>query len=313
MKSFLEKAVNSFPWILLAFTGVALLVPKYFLWFQGSWITYSLGLIMLGMGLTLKAEDFIRVLRLPGQIFVGTFLQFTIMPFLGWSIGILFQLPDVYAVGLILVSCCPGGTASNVITYLAKGNLPLSVTLTSVSTLLAVVVTPLLSSFLIGSRLEVDTTSLLWTTFKVILLPVFLGVVLQSFFPKFAAKTNQYSPIVSVLLIAMIVSAIIAAGREEILKSDFRIFFAVFFLHAGGFFLGYVLSRGLYKDLVVARTISIEVGMQNSGLGAVLARTHFPDPNTAIPCALSSLMHSLIGSFLAGAFRKSKENFHIDP
>jgi len=307
----MEKIVNGFPWILLAITATAFTFPDEFRWFQGSWITYSLGGIMLGMGLTLKWEDFLRIFKLPGPILLGTFLQYSIMPLLGWSIGLLMQLPDAYAIGLILVSCCPGGTASNVITFLARGNLPLSVTLTSISTIIAVVVTPVLVTTLIGSRLEIDPWPLLMTTFKVILFPVTLGVILQTFFPKFASRITLISPILSVLLIAMIVASIIAAGKDQILRSDFRIFLSVFLLHGGGFLLGYFLTQFLYKNVTIQRTISIEVGMQNSGLGAVLAKTHFLDPNTAIPSALSSLMHSLIGSFLAGIWRKSEENVHI--
>ncbi len=311
MIQLLEKIVNAFPWVLLGFTGIAFLYPEYFAWFQGAWITYSLGGIMLGMGLTLTGDDFLRVFKLPGPIILGTFLQYTIMPLLGFSIGIILKLPDAYAIGLILVSCCPGGTASNVITFLARGNLPLSVTLTSVSTLLAVVITPLLSSMLIGSRLEIEPWPLLLTTFKVILLPVVFGIFLRTFFPRVASRITTVSPLLSVILIAMIVSSIISSGKEKILHSDFKLFLAVFLLHGFGFFLGFILTRFFYKDVILQRTISIEVGMQNSGLGAVLAKTHFLDPNTAIPSALSSLMHSLIGSILAGIWRKSEENVRI--
>jgi BASS family bile acid:Na+ symporter len=307
----IEKIVNGFPWILLLFTGIAFLFPENFKWFQGAWITYSLGGIMLGMGLTLKWEDFLRIFKLPGPILLGTILQYTIMPMLGWSIGVLMKLPDAYAIGLILVASCPGGTASNVITFLARGNLPLSVTLTSVSTMMAVIITPILVSTLIGSRLEIDPLPLLITTFKVILLPVTLGVILQTSFPNVANRITVISPLLSVILIAMIVASIIAAGKDQILRSDFRIFLSVFLLHGGGFFLGYVITKVFYQNVTIQRTISIEVGMQNSGLGAVLAKTHFLDPNTAIPSALSSLMHSLIGSFLAGIWRKSEENVRI--
>ncbi|MCZ8155642.1 MAG: bile acid:sodium symporter family protein [Leptospira sp.] len=304
----LNKIVNLFPWILLTVTGFAFLFPAFFVWFQGSWITYSLGGIMLGMGLTLKWSDFLLVFKLPGPILLGTVLQYTIMPLLGWGLGYIFSLPNGYAVGLILVASCPGGTASNVITFLARANLPLSVTLTTVSTSLAIFFTPLIASFLIGSRLEIDPIPLLLTTVKVILVPIGLGVVLQTFVPTFANRLSKYSPVFSVILISMIVSSIIAQGKNQILASDFRIFLSVFLLHVGGFLLGFLLTKLFYQNASIQRTISIEVGMQNSGLGAVLAKTHFVDPSTAIPSALSSLMHSLIGSFLAGIWRKSEEN-----
>lgn len=299
-----KQIVNAFPLVLLLVAGVGFLYPDKIVWFQGPWITYSLGAIMLGMGLTLEAEDFLRILKQPKPILIGTILQYTIMPILGFSLGYVFQLPQAYAVGLILVSCCPGGTASNVITFLSKADVPLSVTLTSVSTILGILMTPFLVSILIGSRLEIDRLGLVITTFQVILVPVALGLLLKSLFPKLTKETQGFFPVLSVLLIAMIVASIIASGKDTILQSDFRIFFAVILLHLGGFTFGGIFSLYLTKNLKTAKTISIEVGMQNSGLGAVLARTHFLDPNTAIPSALSSLTHSLLGSLFATYFRK---------
>ncbi|EOQ95062.1 sodium Bile acid symporter family protein [Leptospira wolbachii serovar Codice str. CDC] len=299
-----KQIVNAFPLVLLLISGIGFIYPEKIIWFQGSWITYSLGAIMLGMGLTLEAEDFVRILKQPKPILIGTVLQYTIMPVLGYTLGYVFQLPEPYAVGLILVSCCPGGTASNVITFLSKADVPLSVTLTSVSTILGILMTPFLVALLIGSRLEIDRLGLVITTFQVILVPVALGLFLKSLFPKLTKEIQDFFPVLSVLLIAMIVASIIASGKETILQSDFRIFFAVILLHLGGFGLGGIFSFYLTKNPKTAKTISIEVGMQNSGLGAVLARTHFLDPSTAIPSALSSLTHSLLGSLFATYFRK---------
>ncbi|TGM45473.1 bile acid:sodium symporter family protein [Leptospira vanthielii] len=299
-----KQIVNAFPLVLILIASVGFLYPEKIIWFKGPWITYSLGAIMLGMGLTLEAEDFLRILKQPKPILIGTVLQYTIMPLLGYSLGYVFQLPEAYAVGLILVSCCPGGTASNVIAFLSKADVPLSVTLTSVSTILGILMTPFLVGLLIGSRLEIDRLGLVITTFQVILVPVALGLFLKSLFPKLTKEIQDFFPVLSVLLIAMIVASIIASGKETILKSDFRIFFAVILLHLGGFGLGGIFSLYLTKNPKTAKTISIEVGMQNSGLGAVLARTHFLDPSTAIPSALSSLTHSLLGSLFATYFRK---------
>ncbi|MCW7483053.1 bile acid:sodium symporter family protein [Leptospira kanakyensis] len=296
--------VTAFPVVLLLVSAIGFVFPEKIIWFKGPWITYSLGAIMLGMGLTLEAEDFIRILKQPKPILIGTILQYTIMPILGYSLGFLFQLPEAYAVGLILVSCCPGGTASNVITFLSKADVPLSVTLTSVSTILGILMTPFLISVLIGSRLEIDRWGLVLTTFQVILVPVGLGLFLKSIFPKLTKEIQDFFPVLSVLLIAMIVASIIASGKDNILHSDFRIFFAVILLHLGGFGLGGMFSWYLTKNAKTSKTISIEVGMQNSGLGAVLARTHFLDPSTAIPSALSSLTHSLLGSLFATYFRR---------
>lgn len=299
-----KQIVNAFPLVLLLIAGVGFLIPEWIVWFKGPWITYSLGLIMLGMGLSLEVNDFIRIFKQPKPILIGTCLQYSIMPVLGYLLGYWFYLPEAYAVGLILVSCCPGGTASNVITFLAKANVPLSVTLTSVSTILGIVFTPLLVAFFIGSRLEIDRLGLVLTTFQVILVPVGLGLLFKSFFPKVTELTKDLFPVLSVLLIALIVASIIASGKETILSSDFRIFFAVICLHLGGFGLGGFFAWVLTRDTKISQTISIEVGMQNSGLGAVLAKTHFLDPNTAIPSALSSLTHSLLGSLFATYFRK---------
>ncbi|MDF3819639.1 bile acid:sodium symporter family protein [Leptospira sp. 96542] len=307
MKHFFEGVVKAFPLVLLFFSGFGFLFPEWIVWFKGNWITYSLGGIMLGMGLSLDARDFVLILKQPKQVFVGVLLQYTVMPTLGYSLAYLFQLPDAFAIGLILVSCCPGGTASNVIAYLAKADVPLSVTLTSVSTLVAIFLTPLFVGVLVGSRLEVDRWGLVLTTFQVILLPISLGLVLKSYLPKFTKRALDIAPVVSVLLIAMIVSSIIASGKESILHASPRIFLSVVFLHIFGFLLGGILSFVLFRNLDRAKTISIEVGMQNSGLGAVLARAHFLDPNTAIPSALSSLTHSLIGSLFAAYFRHRSE------
>lgn len=299
-----KQIVNAFPLVLLGIAGLGFVSPEWIVWFKGAWITYSLGLIMLGMGLSLQVEDFLRIFRQPKPILIGTALQYSIMPLLGDALGYWFGLPEAYAVGLILVACCPGGTASNVITFLAKANVPLSVTLTSVSTILGILFTPALVAYFIGSRLEVDRMGLVLTTFQVILLPVGLGLFLKSFFPRATEKTKDVFPVLSVLLIAMIVASIIASGKETILKSDYRIFLAVVCLHVGGFGLGGIFAWVLTRETKISQTISIEVGMQNSGLGAVLAKTHFLDPNTAIPSALSSLTHSLLGSLFATYFRR---------
>ncbi|EOQ87074.1 sodium Bile acid symporter family protein [Leptospira yanagawae serovar Saopaulo str. Sao Paulo = ATCC 700523] len=299
-----KQIVNAFPLVLLGIAGLGFVSPEWIVWFKGAWITYSLGLIMLGMGLSLQVEDFLRIFRQPKPILIGTALQYSIMPLLGDALGYWFGLPEAYAVGLILVACCPGGTASNVITFLAKANVPLSVTLTSVSTILGILFTPALVAYFIGSRLEIDRMGLVLTTFQVILLPVGLGLFLKSFFPRATEKTKDVFPVLSVLLIAMIVASIIASGKETILKSDYRIFLAVVCLHVGGFGLGGIFAWVLTRETKISQTISIEVGMQNSGLGAVLAKTHFLDPNTAIPSALSSLTHSLLGSLFATYFRR---------
>ncbi|MCG6195337.1 bile acid:sodium symporter family protein [Leptospira sp. FAT2] len=294
-----------FPVWVLTGSVLSFFFPQWFTWFTGPWITYGLGFTMLGMGITLLPRDFRDVFQTPVPVLAGVVLQYTVMPLSGWEIGILLDLPAPLATGLIVVSCCPGGVASNVITYLAKGDLALSVSMTASSTILSVFMTPLLTLFLIGKGVEASASGLFLDTFQVVILPVALGVLLNFYLPQISKRIQTVSPLVAVLLITMIVSSILGAGREKILQSAVRLIAAVVGLHSSGFFFGYILSWLFIRKQKTSRTISIEVGMQNSGLGVVLSRNNFPDPLVAIPAAISSLVHSLIGSLLAAFWRKS--------
>jgi len=282
---------------------IALFQPAWFTWFSGPWIVWGLAIIMLGMGLTLTFDDFRAVGRMPRAVALGFLAQFSIMPFLGWGMGKVFALETPYAVGLILVACCPGGTASNVVTYLARANVALSVVMTMCSTFAAVIMTPLLTSWLAGALVQVDAWGLFWSTFQVVVLPVVLWVWLNRLAPRVVQRAQLLLPLVSVITIALICSSIIGGSAAAVKASGLRLLGAVFGLHAGGFLLGYFAARLTKFDEPVARTVSIEVGMQNSGLGVVLARKHFADPLTAVPCAISSVFHSVIGSILAGWWR----------
>ncbi|MBN1129234.1 MAG: bile acid:sodium symporter family protein, partial [Chitinispirillaceae bacterium] len=231
--------VTAFPLWILCGVALTFIHPALFTWFSGSLITYGLGIIMLGMGLTIKAEDFKNVLKMPKWVGAGLVLQYTVMPALGWLMGWCFHLPTFFAVGLIIVSCCPGGTASNVVTYLAKADVPLSVTMTAISTIMAVVMTPVLSGFLIGSKVEVSGWSLFFDTLKVVLLPVTAGVALNRYLPRFSCRILPFAPVAATVTIVLIVSSIIGSGRELILGCGWRLLAAVFGLHAGGFLFGY--------------------------------------------------------------------------
>ena len=234
---------------------------------------------------------------------MGFFLQYTVMPFLGWVAARWMDLPPALAAGVILVGCCPGGTASNVVSYLARADVPLSVLMTAASTLAAAVMTPWLTAMLAGCYVEVDGWGLAVSTLQVVVLPVLAGVLLRANAERFVAPLLLWSPLAAVLSIAMIVAAILAQNAPGLREAGGRLVGAVFLLHAGGFVLGWGLSRLARQKEKTARTISIEVGMQNSGLGVVLAQRHFPDPLSALPAAISSVMHSLIGSLLAGWWR----------
>ncbi len=300
----LNRLTNAFPFWVLAGAGLALAKPELFTWFKGPLIPLGLGIIMLGMGLTMTAEDFRGILRYPKGVFCGAALQYLIMPFLGWSLSYVFKLPAPFAVGLILVACCPGGTASNVVTYLAGANVPLSVTMTTVTTLMAVVMTPALTAWLAGSRIAVNFWGLLFNTFQVVIIPVAAGVAMNQFMPRTTKWLLPAAPLAAVFFITLIVSSIVGLERDEILRSGPALLAAVFFLHAGGYFLGYVFAYLWLRNKTDARTVSIEVGMQNSGLGVVLARSNFASPLVAIPCAISSVIHSLLGSLLAAIWRR---------
>ena len=297
--------VRLFPlWVTLGGV-VALIYPPAFEWFLDyGLISPGLQIIMLGMGLTLQLSDFSRVLRAPAPILWGVLLQYTVMPLLGWGVGYLFQLPTAFAVGLVLVCCCPGGTASNVIAYLAKADVALSVSMTAFSTMLAAACTPLLTTWIVGSRVDVDGWGLFLSTAEVVLLPVAVGLFMRRYLPKLTDKLLPVAPAAAVLMIVLIVSAILGARKEAVLDSGLQLLGAVVITHALGFALGYLfggLSAGFGR---VARTTSIEVGMQNSGLGAVLAQAHFANPLTAIPSAISAISHCILGSAVAAIWSR---------
>lgn len=300
----LAVATNLFPiWVLVAGL-VALVRPSWFTWFSGEFITWGLAVIMLGMGITLSVEDFRAVLRTPQAVAAGFVAQYLIMPLLGWSLAHLLQLDTPWAVGLILVSCCPGGTASNVVTFLARANLALSVLMTMCSTFGAIAMTPLLTKWLAGTYVPVDAWGLFLSTVKIVLAPLVLGLGLHHLVPRFVRAVLPAAPLISVLVITLICASIIGGSADRLRQGGGRVLLAVFLLHAGGFGLGYLFARLLGFNTTNCRTISIEVGMQNSGLGAALAQKHFPHlAGAALPCAISATMHSVLGSLLAGLWR----------
>ena len=298
---------NAFPFWILVASGLALIRPGLFTWFSGPLIPTGLAVIMLSMGMTIGFEDLRRIGRERRSVVPGVVLQYTLMPALGWSLAEVFDLPPPLAVGLILVSCCPGGTASNVITFLARADVALSVTMTVASTVLAVLMTPSLTAALAGRRVDVPTGDLLLDTVQVVIVPVVAGAILTWRFPVASRRILPVAPLIAVVAITLIVGSIIGGGRQQVLDAGLRLVLAVVCLHAGGFFLGYVAGRLVLRREIASRTVSIEVGMQNSGLGVVLAQQNFANPLVALPCAISSVFHSLIGSFVAAVWRTSAE------
>jgi BASS family bile acid:Na+ symporter len=242
-------------------------------------------------------------LRRPEGVAVGVVGQFLIMPTAGYLIARAFGLPESLSLGLILVACCPGGTASNVISYLGRASVPLSVLMTSCSTLFSVVLTPWLTHLLARRYMSIDPGPLMLTMVQIVLLPVVAGILLNQFLPRATQRIQPAAPLVSVLLIVLIVGCIVGQQRDLLMRSAASLLAAVFLLHAIGFGAGYAFAWLLRQNEIYRRTISVEVGMQNSGLGSALATKHFPDPAAAVPAALSAVTHCLIGSALAGIWR----------
>ncbi len=288
--------------------------PELWLWFQ-PYITVGLGVIMLGMGLTLRLSDFSDIFRMPKIIAIGILAQFVIMPLSAYLWVKVLELETSLAIGLILVGACPGGTASNVITYLARANVALSVLLTMCSTFLAVVLTPLLTEWLAGAYVPVDGWGLFRSMVLVVLIPLIAGLAINTALDRIQqhkryvvrGAINAIGPIVSVGVIVLVVGSIVAGNKAAIDQMGATLFGAVFLFHATGFALGYIAMTWLGYGKVECRTVSIEVGMQNSGLGASLAKTHFADMAMApVPAAISAVMHCLIGSALAGIWGRRR-------
>lgn len=272
-------------------------------------VRWMLALIMLGMGITLSVEDFRRILRRPRDIVIAALAQYTIMPGLAWGISEAMGLPAGLAAGLILVGCAPGGTASNLVTYLAKADTALSVLMTAASTALAAFATPWLTHLLAGRHLPVDIWGLMADTATIIIAPVAIGVALNRLAPRAVAAAAQFAPLVSVITIAAIVAGIVGRNTGTIALAAIPMVTAVLLLHAGGFALGLLAGRACGWDTARRRALSIEVGMQNSGLATSLAQRHFPtEPTAAAVGAVSAICQCLVGSALSAWWRRSQDS-----
>jgi BASS family bile acid:Na+ symporter len=258
---------------------------------------------MFGMGLTLKAVDFKIIFTKPLPVLLGVCAQFIIMPSVAFVLAKLLNLPAELAAGLVLLGCVPGGTASNVMVYLAKGNVPLSIAMTSVSTLLAPIMTPLLLLLLAGQWMPVDPVAMFMSIVQVIIVPIILGLVIKKFFPVAVEKSLTVLPLISVAAIITIVAAVVSGNAASIAASGLLIFTAVMLHNGFGLLLGYFTGKVLGQNEVNRRAISIEVGMQNSGLGVALATAHF-GPMAALPSVLAAAWHNISGPILATYWSK---------
>jgi len=290
--------------VLVLLTAVyALLLPETLSALKPTMINPLLGLVMFGMGLTLKLEDFKIVFSRPKDVIIGCLAQFTVMPLLAWLLAKGFSLSDELALGVVLVGCCPGGTASNVITYLAKGDLALSVGMTGVSTLLAPFLTPFLTWLMAGKYVDVDVVSMFLSILWVVILPIVAGLVIRGLMPKFTERAVAYLPALSSLAIALIVAIIISATSAKLMAAGWLIVMVVILHNLCGLSIGYLIGRLLGLEWKKRVAISIEVGMQNSGLASSLATLHFAVyPLATIPGALFSVWHNISGAIVARVY-----------
>ena len=291
-------------WVLV-FAALGFFAPHLFVGYKAG-IAPLLGIVMFGMGLTLSTEDFRDVFRRPKDVAIGVVGHYLIMPGIAYVLAVALRLPPEIAVGVILVGCCPSGTASNVMTFLARGDVALGVSIGAVSTLIAPFATPALVSLLAGAWMQINTTSLFMDIVQVVILPIALGIVAKTLFRRQAAASVKALPLVSTVAIVLIIAIIVALNQSKLLTNGLLMFAAVILHNLLGFALGYLFARMLGMDLAKRKAVMFETGMQNSGLGAALAAAHF-SPLAAVPSALFSVWHNLSGSALATWFARKDD------
>lgn len=295
--------------IVLLVALVSLIEPSSFSWVKTKYINWMLGIIMLCMGVSLKPSAFKIVFSHPKNVCIGCLSQFTVMPLLAWILTKIFALPPELAIGVILVGCCPGGTASNVITYLAKGDLALSVGMTAVSTMLAPLLTPLICWVLAGTFVNVDIVSMLLSIFQVVIIPILIGFALQYLFPRFTERMNEVLPALSSIVIALIVGSVVSANAQQLKTVGLTILLVVALHNLLGFGLGYLIGKLLKIPHEQRVALSIEVGMQNSGLACSLATQHFSALQMAtVPGAVFSVWHNIAGAVVAKIYSLRKSD-----
>lgn len=307
MTRFFNWFNNLYPVWLVSLAIIAFFKPQTMLWFDKPWIFWSLAASMLGMGLTLSLADFKAIARMPGCVALGFAAQYTVMPLVGWLVATVLKLEPGLAVGIILVASCPGGMASNMISYLARANVALSVVLTIASTMLAFFFTPMWTSALAGKYVPVDAWSLCLSALQLTVAPIVLGVLIRWKLPRTADKIGACGPTVAVLAFTLVSGGIVAASAEAIASNFGRLALAAFLLHVVGFVVGYIIPKVLRYPESIARTVSIEVGMQNGGMAAALAREHFPTmPLAAAASVFSGVMQNIVGGVIASWWKRRK-------
>jgi BASS family bile acid:Na+ symporter len=300
---FITWFTNLYPFWLIVAAAIALWHPEACVWFN-PWVVPALGFVMFTMGLSLSPADFQGVRRMPGSVAVGFTLHYTIMPFSGWVLAHWLKLDPQFAVGLILVASCPCGTASNLMTYLARGNLALSVCLTLCSTMLAFIMTPLLCQWLAGAYVPVDAVSMSLSTVKIVVVPVLAGAIVNRLAPGLVRRIVPYGQLLATIVFLFVAGGIVSKDASSVMANFGILVLATTLLHVMGFALGFGFARLFGYPLNIARTLSIEVGMQNGGLAAALARANITAmPLAAVPAAFSSILQNIVGGILATWWR----------
>ena len=307
VKAFADWLTKWFTVIVIVWAVFNYFVPAASLWGK-AYTGYMLGIVLFGMGLTLTLDDFKRILTQPLMVIVGTVAHFIIMPLIAVALCAIFHLSGPLAVGVILVGCCPSGTSSNVMTYLSKGDVALSVGMTAVSTVLAPFLTPLLTLLYAGQRVDVNPVNMFLSIVKVVLVPIALGFVVNHFFHAFTQNAVRVLPLISTTAIVLIICAVVSANSAKIMTSGLLILAVVVLHNLLGYLTGFGVGKLLKLDSTKCRAISIEVGMQNSGLATSLAAAHFAQyPLATIPGAVFSVWHNISGAVLANFFARTAE------
>ena len=297
MQKIIKKIVDNLALLVVAIGILGAWRPETLTW-VGPYVSWMLGIVMFGMGMTLKVEDFQRVLQHPKEVAIGVGAQFIIMPLVALALVKVFALPPELAIGVILVGTCPGGTASNVIAYLAKGDVALSVSMTMTTTLLAPIVTPALTYFLAGAWIDISFTAMMISIAQMVLAPVILGLLVHHFMADTTKKIMPAMPLVSVICIVLLVGCVVALSASKLATVGLTMAAIVILHNTFGLALGFTAAKLLHMDARKARTVAIEVGMQNSGMAASLAVMYF-NPAAALPGAIFSVWHNVSGSLVA--------------
>lgn len=297
-----------FPLWLILISGIAFMYPESFKP-QAYLITYLLSIIMLGMGLSMSVEDFKLVFSRPKDVLTGIVLRYLIMPFVGFGVAKLLGLPPALAAGLILVGCCPSGTASNVMAFLSKADTALSVTVSSFNTVLAPILLPVTFMFLAGAEVHVNAQAMFMDVLKIVLVPVIVGMVLRGLFNDFVNRIMKIVPVISVIAIIWAIAIVVALSAAKLASVALIAFIAVALHNGLGLAFGYGASKALGMGERQARAITFEIGIEMSALAVVLAMTHL-EPLAAVPGAIFSVWHNFTGSILAGywANKPAKDN-----